>query len=245
MTIGEIDTKITSLVKVDQTQYSAALRLIDVNIWLYRVQSMIFNSMDEVDFDDKNYADYPEVTVPMVAGQRDYTVPLSEKVVSFKRVDMSYNGQDYYRGNPIDAGEIYSGLGPASATAQNLKVDSLFAKTAPRYDPAYNSVRIYPAPTASDVASGGKVFIAWVRELVPFTSGEYVAGTKIPGFDTEFHPLLCYGAAFEFFSSTGQNTNAANMKAAIAELEGRLIQTYGKKELDRTNTLVPLYSSFK
>lgn len=245
MTIGEIDTKITALTKVDQTQYSAVLRVIDVNIWLYRVQSMIFNSMDEVDFDDKNYVDYPEVTVPMVAGQRDYTIPLSERVVSFKRVDASYDGQNYYRANPIDTGEIYSGLGPAAAISQNLKVDSLFSKTAPRYDPAYNSVRIFPAPTAADVANGGKIFLAWVRELVPFTSGEYLAGTKIPGFDTEFHPLLCYGAAYEFFSSTGQGTDAANMKSALGELEARLIQTYGKKELDRTMTLVPLYSSFK
>lgn len=245
MTIGEIDTKITSLTKVDQTQYSATLRLIDVNIWLYRVQSMIFTSMDEVDFDDKTNVDYPEVTTPLVAGQRDYTVPVSEKVVSFKRVDISYNGQDYYRANPIDTGEMYNGLGPASATAQNLKVDSMFAKTAPRYDPAYNSVRIFPAPTAADVASGGKIFLAWVRELTPFTSSDYISGTKVPGFDTEFHPILYLGAAYEFFMATGQGTDAANCMKTISELEGRLIQTYGKKELDRTNTLVPLYQSFK
>lgn len=245
MTLSEIDTKITSIVNVDTTVYTVPQRLVDINIWLYQIQGMIFGSMDEVDFDDKNNSDYPEQTTPMVAGQRDYTVPNTEKVVSFKRVDVTYNGVDWYRADPIDDAEIMAGIGPASATAQSLKVDQLFAKTSPRWDMAYNSVRIFPAASQSDVNSGAKIFMKWLREFTAFTTADYSAGTKSPGFDTEFHAMLAYGAAYEFFLATGQNQDAATASATLEKLETRLIQAYSKKELDRTMELVPVYNNFK
>ena len=245
MTIGEINQKITAITNVDETVYSSALRLIDINIWLHRVQSMIFNSMDEVDFDDKNYTDYPEVITSLVAGQRDYTIPVSEKVVSFKRVDISYDGQNWYRATPLDSGEIQQGLGPASATAQQTKTDTYFNRTAPRYDCAYNSVFIYPAPTAADVANGAKIRIEWQRELKEFTATDLSNGTAVPGFDTEFHAILAYGPAYEFLLGTGQNVDTTYVAKSLQELEQRLIQTYGKKQLDRAMSVVAGYNSYR
>lgn len=243
MNLSDINTKITGLTNVDTTVYTNAQRLIDINIWLHKVQSMIFTSMDEVDFDDNNYTDYPELTTSLVTGQRDYTVPSSEKVVSFKRVDISYDGVNYYRATPMDTGEMTVGLGPASATAQNAKVDQLFPKTAPRYDIGYNSVFIYPAPVAADVANSGKIYIEWNRELKEFTASDMTNGTAVPGFDTEFHPILAYGPAYEFLLGTGQDTAAA--EKGLLDFESRLRATYGKKQLDRTQTLVPIYNNFK
>lgn len=245
MNIGEINQKITAITNVDETVYSSALRLIDINIWLHKVQSMIFTSMDEVDFDDKNYTDYPELTTVLVDSQRDYTIPDSEKVISIKRVDISYNGVDYYRANPIDTGEMYQGLGPATDATQQSKTDQLFPKTAPRYDCAYNSVFIYPRPDASDVANGGKIFIEWNRELQEFTSAELTAGTKVPGFDTEFHAILAYGPAYEFLLGTGQNVDTTYVAKSLQDLEARLIATYGKKQIDRSMSAVPLNVNYK
>lgn len=245
MTIGEINTKISALTNVDESVYTVENRLIDINIWLHKIQSMIFTSMDEVDFDDKNYIDYPELTTPLVAGQRDYTIPNSEKVVSFKRVDISYDGQTYYRASPIDTGEIKQGLGPTSATAQQTKTDTYFDRTAPRYDCAYNSVFIYPAPTTQDVANGGKIFIEWNRELKEFTSTDMTNGIAVPGFDTEFHPILAYGPAYEFLLGTGQNNDTNYVQKSLQDFEARLIATYGKKQLDRTMNLIGGYNNFK
>ena len=245
MTLAEINQKISDLTNVDTTEYLNASRVIDINIWIHRVQSMIFNAMDEVDFDDKNYTDYPMLTTPLVAGQRDYTIPASEKVVSFKRVDISYDGVNYYRATPIDTGEMAVGLGPANATTQQAKVDALYPKTAPRYDAAYNSVFIYPSATAADVAAGGKIFIEWNRELKEITLADLNAGTLVPGFDTEFHPLLAYGPAYEFLLGTGQNVDTTYVEKSIMELEARLIATFGKKQIDRDNSLRPLPVNYK
>lgn len=243
MTLNEIDQKITSITNVDNTVYSAALRLIDINIWQHKIQTAILLSEDEVDFDDSNYADYPNLTTPLVAGQRDYTIPKSEKVISFKRVDISYDGQNSYRANPIDTGEIYTGLAPASGTAQNAKLDALYPRTAPRYDVSWNSVFAYPMPNASDIANGGYIFIEWDREIKEFTATDYTNGTATPGFDTAFHPLLAYGPSYEFLLGTGQDTS--QVEDNIKETMGNLQLTYGKKQKDRTMSVVPIYNNFK
>lgn len=243
MNLADINTKITGITNVDTTVYTTAQRLIDINIWQHKVQTAIKLSEDEVDFDDSNYTNYPEQTSPLVAGQRDYTIPTSEKLISFKRVDISYDGVNYYRATPMDSGEMYVGLGPASATSQNAIVDQLFPKTTPRYDCAYNSVFIYPAPTAADVANGGKIFIEWDREIKEFTLTDMANGTAVPGFDTAFHSLLAYGPSYEFLLGTGQETTAVEKN--LEEMSGNLSLTYGKKQMDRTQTLVPLYNNFK
>jgi len=245
MTIADILRKITDITNVDNTVYTDASRLIDINIWLHRVQSMIYTSMDEVDFDDKNYTDYPRMTTSLVDSQRDYTIPDSEKVVAFKRVDISYDGVNYYRALPIDSGEIMSGIGPTSATVQQAKVDQLFPKTAPRYDCAYNSVFIYPQPNAQDVANGGKIFMEWTRELKEFTASDLATGLAVPGFDTEFHAILAYGPAYEFLLGTGQNVDTTYVAKSLQDLEARLIQTYGKKQIDRAMSVVPQNINYK
>lgn len=243
MNLSDINLKITGITNVDTTVYTNAQRLIDINIWQHKVQTAIKLSEDEVDFDDKNYNDYPEQTSPLVAGQRDYTIPTSEKLISFKRVDISYDGVNYYRATPIDTGEMYEGLGPASATVQNAKIDQLYPKTAPRYDCAYNSVFIYPAPTAADVANGGKIFIEWDREIKEFTAADMSNGTAVPGFDTAFHSLLAYGPSYEFLLGTGQDT--AQVENNLNEMKGNLQLTYGKKQADRDMNIRPAYNNFK
>lgn len=245
MTLQDILQKITDITNVDNTVYTNTSRLIDINIWLHRVQSMIFTSMDEVDFDDKNYIDYPRLTTGLVENQRDYTIPDSEKVISFKRIDISYDGVNYYRAIPIDTGEIMAGLGPQADLVQQAKVDQLFSRTAPRYDCAYNSVFIYPQPNAQDVANNGKIFMEWTRELKEFTSADLNNGTAIPGFDTEFHAILAYGPAYEFLLGTGQNVDTTYVAKSLQDLEARLIQTYGKKQKDRTMSAVPLSVNYK
>lgn len=245
MTLSEIDSKISSIVNVDSTVYTSAQRLIDINIWQHKVESWISESQDESDFDDANYTDYPDLTTPLVSGQRDYSIPTSEKVISIKRVDISYDGVNYYRAVPIDTGEMLNGIGPADATTQQTKTDALFSKTAPRYDVAYNSVFIYPRPDDTDVENGGKIFIEWTREIKEFTSAEQTAGTAVPGFDTAFHLALAYGPAYDFFTGTGQLKDAEFCLNELNLIQNSLKLRYGRKQKDRSMTMNPLPVNYK
>lgn len=245
MTLGDISAKITSLTGQNTTSYANSDRLIDINIWQQKVGSMIRDSEDESDFDDLNYTDYPNLTTALVANQRDYPIPSTEKMIFVKRVSIAYDGVNYYRADPIDSGEMYEGIGPASATSQNTKTDSLFDKTNPRYDVAYNSVLIYPRASTTDVANGAKIFIEWAREMKEFTLAELTGGTVVPGFDTNYHPILAYGPSFDFLLSKKLFSEADRLKPVLDDWEARLRRDYGRKQRDRTLSMNPLLNNYK
>lgn len=232
MTLSDIASHARFLTYSDSTSYTDAQLLINLNLWYQKTVSMILESADEADFDDNRNTDYPILTTPMIAGQRDYTMPVSEKVLKIKRLDISYDGSTYYKAEPIDAGEIPYGLGNDTTT------DANFTRVAPRYDPQYNSLFIYPLPTAADVAAGGLLRVEWERQITPFTSGELTTGTVVPGFDDPFHPILSYGAAFEYATSR-QQPQLAQITAQLQDYEQRLRTHYGRKELDRRLMLLP------
>lgn len=245
MTIGEISTKITNLTGQDTTNYSNTDRLIDINIWLHKVGSIIRDSQDESDFDDLNFTDYPNLKTPLVAGQRDYVIPVSEHMISIKNVSVCYDGTNPFRATPIDASELDIGLAPASSTAGNNVVDTYFDRTNPRYDTAYNSIFLYPRALTADVTAGGYIFMEWQRDLDPFTSSELTTGTKVPGFDTTYHPILAYGPSYEFLLSHKVYDRADRILPILTDWEVRLRREYATKNRDRVYQLKNASVNFK
>lgn len=241
MTLGDIATKARFLTNTDTTSYPDANLLIDINIWYHKVVSMILESQDESDFDDSRRTNYPIQTTPMVANQRDYTMPVNEKVLKIKRVDVSWNGgTNWYRAEPIDSGTIQAGIGFDSATAVDAELDQQFIQIAPRYDIAYNAVWIYPMPTATDVANGAIIRTEWERQIQVFTTADYTSvitdSTVVPGFDDPWHQMLSYGAAYEY-AQTKQLPMQAQIAQKLQEDEIRLRAAYSHKQLDRRYAL--------
>lgn len=250
MTLSEINSKITQLTGADTTAsgYATANRLIDINLWQHKVLTMILNSQDESDFDDQRNSTYPYKYLSLIANQRDYSIPVSEKVVAIKRVDISYDGVNWYKAEPIDSGEILAGVPLSTATTAESTLDSMFEKSAPRYDSKYNSLFIYPRATQADVDAGAQMKVEWVREITEFTSGEFTTGTAVPGFDSAYHPILAYGPAFEYCNSSNVPSTAAKAKGlwgVLQDYESRLRRTYGEKQKDRTYQLTAEYQSYK
>ena len=229
MTLGDIANKARALTHSDTNSYTAANLLIDINIWYTKVVSMIFEAQDDTNFDDARKTDYPIVTTPLVAGQRDYSIPVSENVLKIKRVDISYDGTNYYRATPFDNGVPPWGFGNTTNEDANM------IKQAPNYGINYNSIFIYPMAAASDVAAGGLLRIEWERNITPFTTSDYSSdpndSTVIPGFDAPFHATLAYGAAYEF-ANANNLPQLANIKNDLEGWEARIKQAYGKKDLD-------------
>lgn len=236
MTIGEISTKITQLTGADTTSngYPSANRLIDINNWYHKVVStMIYPAQDESDFDDQRNTTYPIKYVIFEAGQRDYPIPVSEKVVALKRCDISWDGgATWCKAEPIDSNEIPDGMGRGSDTAAENTLDGNFDKTHPRYDSKYNSIFVYPRPTQTDEDNGALMKLEWQREVTPFTSGELTTGTEVPGFDTAFHPILAYGPAFEY-AVINNPPLAKSLFSVLQDYEARLNKAYGLKQKDR------------
>lgn len=248
MILGDIAKKARSLSHTDTDSYTESDLLIDINIWYQKVASMIFESQDETDFDDARIgsggsagatANYPIVTVPMVSGQRDYTVPVSENMLKIKRVDVTYDGTNWYRANPFDDGVVDWGMGNAT------NEDSNFIKQAPRYDIKYNSINVYPLANATDVTAGASIRVEWDRSVIPFTTSdrtiEIADSTAIPGFDVDMHPILAYGAALEKAKAVNL-PNLSVLSQDVVDWEARLRTHYGRKQVDRQMTFNPMYT---
>lgn len=241
MTLGDVANKARALTHSDTSSYTAANLLIDINIWYQKAVTMIFESQDDTDFDDMRNITYPIVTTSLVAGQRDYSIPVSEQVLKIKRVDVTYDGTNYFRATPFDSGVPQFGFGNAT------NEDANFIKQAPQYDVQYNSIFLYPLAIASDVSAGAKMQVEWERNITVFTSADYTTdpndSTVVLGFDAPFHPLVAYGAAYEF-ANANNLPQLQNIKNDLQDWEARMRQAYSKKDLDTLLALRPAYDSY-
>lgn len=241
MTLGDINTKVLSLTHADTSSYPDATMLIDINLWYQKVVSMIFESQDDTNFDDNRNTNYPIVTTPLVAGQRDYAIPVSEQVLKIKRVDISYDGVNYFRARPFDDGVPEWGFGNTTFE------DSNFIQQAPSYGVKYNSIFIYPM--LATTTSNATLRIEWERAMIPFSqSADYTGSTmststSIPGIDLPWHPILAYGAAYEF-ANANNLPQLQNIKQDLADWEARLRTAYGRKDLDTLLYMRPAYNAY-
>lgn len=202
---------------------------------------MIFESQDSTDFDDNRNSSYPIVTTPLVAGQRDYPIPVSNAVLKVKRIDITYDGTNYFRATSFDNGATSWGLG--NPTNEDINM----IKQAPQYDIQYQSIFVYPLATASDVSSGAKIRVEWERNITPFTAADYTTdpsdSTVILGFDPPFHPIVAWGAAYE--KAMSENLpQKEELQQSLQDWETRLRTAYGRKDLDTILAMRPAYDSY-
>lgn len=255
MLISEIASKARALVNADSSQYTDANLLIDLNKWYQEVGTIILEAQDDADFDDQNNTTYPIYNVPLTTN-RDIPVPQSLNLLALKRVDISYDGTNYYRATAFDNASEQRGMGPLSGDAtMDAQVDSRSVKTAPRFDYKFNGLFLYPKATASDVASGANAVIEYYRNVCPFSlvgtdtpattgkvyvgAGTLAGGTAVPGFESPFHPFLAYGCAYEYAITM----NLPQLKAIGEELEKyeqRIRTYYGNKNKDYKLIFTPL-----
>ena len=230
MNIGDISTKITNLTNQDTTSYTNAQRLVDINIWYRNVQQRILKSQDDWDFDDlNNLVNFPIYKANLTANQQDYTLPSG--LLQIKRLEVSFDGTNYYKADDFDIGTRNR-----SVATNNLND---FTTSSPYYDLQGGSLFLYPIPTAN-VTNGLKIW--GTRAVTDFTANDLTAGTASPGFDSLFHDIIAYGAAFEFTLSKDL-AKAKSLKIILDEKLAMLENYYGKKAKDMVLSFNPFNSN--
>lgn len=220
MTFSELNSDILFLTGTDASSYLIADRTRNINSWYHKTITMVLESQTDWQFDDINHTDFPVATTPLVALQRDYDLPASLKLLNVKRVDITYDGTNYYRAIPFDPGMTSDGLGSDTNT------DARFSLNTPGYDLLGQSVLIYPRATAAQVTAGAKLRIEFMREVDEFSVSDT---TQEPGIDEPFHRILSVGAAFDYALARGLS-NKNDLFALLQDYEGRLKTYYGKKQ---------------
>lgn len=207
-----------------------------INQRYHEVVTMVLESQDDWDFDDINLTDYPIVTTSLVANQRDYTIPASEKVLKLKRLDVCYDGtgNTCYEVLPMDPQERQFGFG------NDTEVDGRFSTSAPKYDLQGNAIWLYPRATAANVTNGGVLRAHWTREIDEFTDTDT---TQEPGIDKPFRKLLSIGACIDWAESKG-DPREVQWQDSFDRMEARLRKYYGSKQGQRNYALKSDYVDY-
>jgi hypothetical protein len=206
----------------------------DVNETVYDLTTELMLLQDSFDWDDPYKTDYPIATTSLVANQRDYQFD-SISFLKLKRVDISYDGVNYYRATAFDSASFEDGLGNDSTT------DALFDKTKPHYDPKAFGFWLYPMADATDVSNGGKIRIEYSRGHTEYDPTDT---DKEPPIDRPFHDLIAMGAAAKWAIRKSE-PNAGNLLSLYEQGKAKMVQHYDQRNEDSfismKNTFIDSY----
>lgn len=204
----------------------------DINETVYDLTNRIILSYDNFDWDDPYKTDFPIATTPLIASQRDYQFD-NISFLKIKRLDVSYDGTNYYRAQPFDSATYPEGLG------NDDTVDANFAKSQPFYDPKSFGFWLYPRANAADVAANGKIRVEYTRAYDEYS---YDDTTKEPPIDRPFHDLIAIGAALKLPTLPTEQYQKLSVLYAqgIANLEAY----YGTRNEDFAMNINPQLESY-
>ena len=219
MTISDINSEIRDLCDADTVSYPASTLLRRVNNEYEKIIGKIIGADGTWQFDDSNYTDLPIGLGTLVDSQQQYS--FDSQMLSIERVEV------------LDVNGIWRKLIPLN---ENLVEGSLaeFQKTAGLpiyYSKEGSSVFLYPKPSSANVTltSGIKIFFQRTADL--FTSDEVTTGTKVAGFATPYHMMLCYGASIPYCMKYKKDRVALYQQKYL-ELEQDMMSFYSRRTKD-------------
>lgn len=217
------------------TSYPTAQKVVDINLALDRVWSIILQSSGVWHFDDTNHEDYPIITTNLVSGQRDYAFTSDENgnlILEIYRVMVANNSGIFYDLRQIDQNQAnFESL--SMVDGQNIQGQpSKYNKTA-------NGIFLDAIPNYS-YTDGIKIFID--REASYFTTLDTFYTTKRPGFAGIFHEYLALRPAYQYCYRKGLQRASALYNEMI-RMEEKIEEFYSKRDKDQPQKIIPVYRS--
>lgn len=209
------------LVGTNSISYPLADKLRVVNKINYDVTSDILRYQSNWEFDDTNNTDFPIATTNLIASQQDYALPTS--LVKLVRVEVKDANGNFRRVHQFDETQVDQALTEFNATDGMPQY----------YREIGNSIELYPSPSASatTLTSGLKCY--YQRVITDFTTSDAAVE---PGFAPQFHPILSYGAAYEY-AFINQLRIADRLKLKLDELRAELREYYSSRNREVRSAL--------
>ena len=220
MTIADIQAEIRSLCDADSTSLTDAVLLRRINNAYEEVIGEVIQADGTWQFDDTNYSTHPIGTTTLVSGQRDYSFDIT--MLNIERVEVKDNSGNFYLLKPLDKSEIDIAITEFYETSGRPEY----------YDKNGSSINLYPAPDAGisvTLAAGLKVYFQRTADV--FTSAQVTTGTKVPGFASPYHQILCYMAALPY-CMTYKKDRVALYERKVAEIRKAMMGHYSRREKD-------------
>ena len=203
-----------------------------MNIWYKNVAFWIWQNDKDWHFDDSNHTDFPIATTTLVNEQYDYGFP--SELLRLRKVEIMKSDGDYYELKIIK-------------TKDRKLRDKLFQEDAglpTHYYKEGRSLMIYPKPKSSLITTALGLRLTFDREIDDFITSDT---TQEPGFKSQFHPILYYGASLEWAMIKGKNGVAELCNKALFGSDARrdigliemLKKDYGKQDDNEKDIFTP------
>lgn len=226
-------TLIDDIAGTTSTTYPTAKKVIDINLALDRVWSIILQASGLWHFDDNNYDDYPTITANLVSGTRNYNFALDDAgnlLLEIYRVMVANRSGVFYDLHQIDQNR---------ANPESLSmVDGQNVQGQPsKYNKTGKGIYLDAIPNYS-YTDGIKIFID--REASYFTVLDTFYNTKKPGFAGIFHEYLALRPAYQYCYRR-ELKKANSLKAEMIEMEQQIEEFYSKRNKDQANRIIPKF----
>mgnify|MGYP003394104133 CR=1 FL=1 len=229
-----ICSEIDRLCDTSDTSYSRLAKTARVNDALEEVVGKLITADGLWQWDDTNQTDLPRGTGNLVEGRQSYS--FTSEYLTIREIDiLTLSAGVYRRIEPIDP-DMLGGFSPEEyfgVTSGNPTTG--FPQW---YDKEGDSIRLWPAPTATACTLTAGIRVWFQRTAVLFTPvSTTAADTTEPGFPSPYHVVLAYMAAIPYCMSYKPNRVALYQSKVdkILGVDGRsgdLIRFYTKRDKD-------------
>ena len=220
----------------DSLDHTADWSLADMtasgNMALAIVAKALWKASDIWAWDDSNQNTLPVATTNLVNAQTDYA--LATNILQVKGASVLDVNGNWEPLNQIDPFEIERETG----------MDFDYYNNIPGLPGEYaiigNSIWLKPAPdngVSVTLTAGLKLWIERSTTIFAVPATYATADTTIPGFDSDFHDILCLLMANDYLSANGQESKGAGYVTRATALISNMLHATGIRDKDKPDTL--------
>ena len=225
--IADINLEARVLCDADTTSYPAATLLRRINEAYEQVVGWLINADGTWQWDDTNNSDLPIGTQTLVVSQSAYT--FNDKFLQLEEAQIKDVNGKWHIIRPIDQKE-FSKYTPLSEEFSTDGLPIYYDKVSD------DTIKLYPAPSASACTLASGLKIKFKRTAAVFTSAEVTTGTKVPGFASPYHYILSYMAAIPY-CMTYKKDRVGLYEKKVMDLKKELIELYSSRQKDVQPTI--------
>lgn len=220
----DLTSEIDTLCDTNSTSYPLPDKVRRINAGLEEIVGRLVNADGMWQYDDTNYTDAPRGTGNLVEGQEAYS--FASEYLTIEQVDVLDKNGYWRRLKSFDPNDL-DGLTPEEYFGSTT---STTKKGMPEYyDPQGDSIRLYPAPAATNVTLTAGLRIFFKRTASLFTTSDT---TKEPGIPSPYHVLLAYFAAIPYCMAYKKD-RVVWLEKKWMEGVAEVLKFHGRREKDR------------
>ena len=220
----------------DSLDHTADWALTDMtasgNMALALVAKKLWKASDIWAWDDSNQTSLPVATTNLVSGQTDYS--LATNILQVKGASILDINGNWEPLDQIDPLEIERDTGEDFDYYQNTP------GLPGEYALIGNSVWLKPAPdngVSCTMTAGLKLWIERSTTLFAVPANYGTTDTTVPGFDSDFHDILCLLMANDYLGANGQESKGAGYVTRANALIADLLHATGIRDKDKPDVL--------